>query len=61
MQKHHFTVVYEKQPEGGYVASVPALPGCHTEGRNFEEAPKMVVEAIRAYLASLLKHGEAMP
>ncbi len=55
---YNFTVVYEKQPDGSYVASVPALPGCHTEGRTFEEAQEMVVDAIRSYVASLVKHGE---
>jgi len=61
MTKYNFTVVYEGQPEGGYVVSVPALPGCHTEGRTFEEAQKMAVDAIRSYIASLKKHGEPIP
>ena len=61
MTKYNFTVVYEKQRDGSYVVSVPALPGCHTEGRTFEEAQKMVTEAIRSYVGSLLKHGEPVP
>ena len=61
MKKYNFTVVYEKQPDGSYVVSVPALPGCHTEGRTFEEAKKMIVDAIRSYVGSLRKHGEAIP
>ena len=61
MIKYNFTVVYERQRKGGYVVSVPALPGCHTEGRTFEEAQKMAVDAIRSYIASLKKHGEPIP
>jgi hypothetical protein len=33
-----FSVFYEETPEGGYVAFVPALPGCHTQGDTLEEA-----------------------
>jgi len=61
MNKYNFTVVYEKQSDGTYVVSVPALPGCHTEGRTFEEAQTMVAEAIRSYIGSLRKHGEKIP
>ncbi len=61
MTNYNFTVVYEKQPDGSYVVSVPALPGCHTEGRAFEGAQEMVVDAIQSYVASLIKHGEPIP
>lgn len=61
MPKFNFTVVYEKQSDGSYVVSVPALPGCNTEGRTFEEAQQMVAEAIRSYVGSLRKHGENVP
>jgi antitoxin HicB len=58
---HQFTVVIQRQPEGEYLVSVPALPGCYTEGRSLEEARTMATDAIRAYCASLLKHGEPIP
>ncbi len=61
MQVYHFTVIFERQPEGEYLVSVPALPGCYTEGRTLEEARAMAADAIRAYCASLLKHGETIP
>ena len=32
-----YSVFYEQVPDGGYVASVPALPGCHTQGETLEE------------------------
>jgi antitoxin HicB len=58
---YQFTVIIDRQPEGGYLVTVPALPGCYTEGRTLEEAHKMAADAIRAYCASLLKHGEPIP
>ena len=40
---------------------MPALPGCYTEGQTLEEARTMAADAIRAYCASLVKHGEPIP
>lgn len=56
-----YTVIFEPAEEGGYVVSVPALPGCVTEGDTLEEAMEMVKDAISGYLASLKKHGEPIP
>ena len=41
-----YTVFFEEAPEGGYVAIVPALPGCHTQGETLEEAERNAAEAI---------------
>ena len=56
-----YSVFYEEATEGGYVAFVPALPGCHTQGETLEEAEQNVTEAITLYLESLMAHGEAIP
>ena len=56
-----YSVFYEQAPEGGYVAFVPALPGCHTQGETLEEAEGNVKEAIAGYLESLAARGEAIP
>ena len=61
VKDYFFTVLIERQPEGEYLVSVPALPGCYTEGQTLEEARTMASDAIRAYCASLLKHGELIP
>lgn len=61
MTEYKFTVVIERQPEGEYLVSVPALPGCYTEGRTLGEARSMAEDAIQAYCASLRKHGEPIP
>ena len=52
---------YEQALEGGYVAFVPALPGCHTQGQTLEETERNVKEAITLYLESLTAHGETIP
>ena len=56
-----YSVIYESAPEGGYVATVPALPGCHTQGETLEETERNVKEAIEVYIESLLAHGEPIP
>ena len=56
-----YSVFYEQAPEGGYVAFVPALPGCHTQGETLEETEANVKEAVALYLESLNAHGEAIP
>lgn len=56
-----YSVFYEQAAEGGYVAFVPALPGCHTQGETLEETERNVKEAIAVYLDSLRAHGEPIP
>jgi predicted RNase H-like HicB family nuclease len=56
-----YSVFYEQAAEGGFVAFVPTLPGCHTQGETLEEAERNVKEAIALYLESLLAHGEPIP
>ena len=46
--------------EGGYLASFPALPGCHSWGASYEEAVKNAEEALLGYLEALRKNGEAI-
>jgi antitoxin HicB len=61
MPDYQYTVVFEPAEEGGYVITVPALPGLVTEGDTLEEARAMVKDAIRGYLETLMKHGEEIP
>jgi predicted RNase H-like HicB family nuclease len=56
-----YSVFYEQAAEGGYVAFVPALPGCHSQGETLEETERNVKEAIAVYLDSLRAHGEPIP
>ena len=43
-----FDVVIERDEEGCYIASVPQLPGCHTQARSLDEVTQRIREAIRA-------------
>lgn len=45
-----FSVVIEKDEDGYYVASVPELPGCHTQAKTLDELMKRVKEAVELYL-----------
>lgn len=56
-----YTAIFEPAEEGGYVVSVPALPGCVTQGDTFEEAVKMVKDAIDGYVTVLKEEGEDIP
>ena len=47
---HNFTVVIEKDEDGIYVGSVPALRGCHTQGKTMDELLKNIKEAIELCL-----------
>ena len=48
--KREFTVIVERDAEGYFVASVPAIPGCHTQARSRDELNERVREAIAACL-----------
>lgn len=56
-----YTVIFEPAEEGGYVVSVPSLPGCFTQGNTFEEAYQMAQDAIEGYLEALEKEGQEIP
>jgi len=45
-----FGVVVEKDEGGYYVASVPELPGCHTQAKTLDELTTRIKEAIQVYL-----------
>jgi len=50
MEKRKFDVVIERDEDRYYVASVPELPGCHTQARTLDELMKRIEEAIELYL-----------
>ncbi len=61
MRQLSYRILLRKEPEGGYTAIVPSLPGCLTYGNTIEEAIKMIKEAIELYIESLKEHGEEIP
>ncbi len=53
-----YTVFFEPAVEGGYVAFVPVLPGCVSQGETFEETTKNIKDAINGYLAVLREDND---
>lgn len=60
-QIYNYTVIFEKEIEGGYHAFCPVLKGCHSQGDNFEEALENITEAISLYLDSLKEDHQPIP
>ncbi len=57
-----FAVHLEYDSEyGGYVASVPSLPGCMSQGKSKEEALENIEDAIGGYLEVLKETGQPVP
>lgn len=56
-----FRVHIEADEDGMFVADCPTLPGCISQGSTRQEAVNNIKDAIAGYLASLEKHGEAVP
>ncbi len=56
-----YTVILEKGQESGYVAHVPALRGCVSQGDSREQALANVKEAIEVYIEALLEDGIPVP
>jgi predicted RNase H-like HicB family nuclease len=56
-----FTVVLEQEPDEGFVASVPTLPGCVSQGDTREEALRNIREAIELYLEDCRDSGDPIP
>lgn len=56
-----YRVLIEQDEDGIYVAEVPALPGCISQGQTRMEVLENIKEAIAAYLESLAAHNEPIP
>ncbi len=59
--QYNYKIFLNKEEEGGYMVTVPALPGCITQGDTIEEAMAMAKEAIEIYVEELQSRGEAIP
>lgn len=56
-----YEVVLTPDAEGGFSVTVPALPGCTSQGGTREEALSMIREAIEVYIDSLVARGDPIP
>ena len=52
-----FSVVIEKDEDGYFVATVPALPGCISQGKTEKTALKNIKEAIELHVHALAEDG----
>ena len=53
-----FAVVIHEDPEGGFWAEVPALPGCYSQGETIDELKDNIREAIAGVLQVLREEGK---
>ena len=56
-----YTVVLEQEEDGGYVVSVPALPGCVSQADTRPQALKNIREAIELYVEDCRAAGDPVP
>jgi predicted RNase H-like HicB family nuclease len=56
-----YTVVLEQEEDGGYVVSVPALPGCISQGDTRAEALNNIREAMKLYVDDCRAAGDPVP
>jgi len=56
-----YTIVVEPEETGGYFVTVPALPGCFTQGPTVEDCQERAAEAIEVHIAGLQAEGEPVP
>lgn len=56
-----YRVLIEQDEDGIFVAEVPSLPGCISQGQTRVAVTENIKEAIAVYLESLSAHNEAIP
>lgn len=56
-----YRVLIQQDEDGVFVAEVPSLPGCITQGATRDEAVASAREAIALYIESLEAHGDPVP
>ncbi len=61
MPDYKFTVVVEQDEDGLYIAAVPLLQGCYTQGKTYEEALENIKDAIKLHIEARRELGEPIP
>ena len=56
-----YRVLIEQDEDGVFVAEVPSLPGCISQGATRQQALNAIREAMALYLESLAAHGDPIP
>jgi antitoxin HicB len=59
----HYTykIHLHKEEQGGYMVTVPVLPGCITQGDTIDDAIAMAKDAIELYIEELKERGQDIP
>ena len=55
---NEYTILIEKDEDGYYVGSVPALPGCHTQAKTIDQLLERMKEAIEVWLEEEGEEGD---
>lgn len=61
MARYQFTVVIERDEDGVYIASCPALQGCYSQGETYQEAVENLKDAIKLHIEARQSLGEPIP
>ena len=56
-----YTVILEREADGGYVAIIPALPGCVSQGDTRGDALTNIKEAAELYIEDCIAAGDPVP
>jgi predicted RNase H-like HicB family nuclease len=56
-----YTVILEREADGGFVATVPALPGCVSQGDTRDEVVRNIREAADLYIEDCIASGDPVP
>ena len=59
--KKRFHIRFQEAEEGGYIVSIPEMPGCVTQAETFEEGLAMVQDALEGLLQVARDHGDPIP
>jgi len=62
-EKYEISIYYniERDEDGIYIASCPAIQGCYSQGRTIEEAVENLKDAIKLHLEARRELGEPLP
>lgn len=61
MATYRFNIVVERDEDGVYIASCPALQGCYSQGDTYEEAVENLKDAMSLHIEARREVGEPIP
>jgi predicted RNase H-like HicB family nuclease len=61
MTTYQFTIVVERDEDGVYIATCPALPGCYSQGDTYQEALENLKDAVKLHIQARQSLGEPIP